>query len=263
MKTLSMAVLASTLLCGFLVHDALAQQVRGRGRSSIQSKSNTQQQPNARRKSNMQNQANGQLSNLFEMREEEKLARDVYLSLNEKWGDRIFANIAQAEMQHMRALENLLAQARSPASQSNDVRGVFTLPRFQKLYADLISKGASSHIEAIQVGLKIEEMDIVDLQKEIQATNNAQVKRVLQNLQRGSRNHLRAFASRLKDLGGTYVATELSQAEFDQVANSKQETGRSDSMRGQRGKSSSGMGGRGAGQGQGKGQRRGRQTSRK
>ena len=34
------------------------------------------------------------------MREEEKLARDVYLALYEKWGIRTFLNIAKAEQQH-------------------------------------------------------------------------------------------------------------------------------------------------------------------
>jgi hypothetical protein len=42
------------------------------------------------------------------MREEEKVARDVYLKLTEKYDVKIFANIAKAEQQHMDAIKILL-----------------------------------------------------------------------------------------------------------------------------------------------------------
>mgnify|MGYP003589105545 CR=1 FL=1 len=37
---------------------------------------------------------------LLLMREEEKLARDLYLALYDKWGTRAFSNIAQSEQHH-------------------------------------------------------------------------------------------------------------------------------------------------------------------
>ncbi|NCB02187.1 MAG: DUF2202 domain-containing protein, partial [Spirochaetia bacterium] len=43
------------------------------------------------------------------MREEEKLARDVYLTLYEKWNLRTFSNIARAEQKHMDAVAYLLS----------------------------------------------------------------------------------------------------------------------------------------------------------
>ena len=38
------------------------------------------------------------------MREEEKLARDVYVALGDRWGLRVFENIARAEQRHMDAV---------------------------------------------------------------------------------------------------------------------------------------------------------------
>ena len=42
--------------------------------------------------------------------EEEKLARDVYLTLDAQWNMRIFQNISRAEQQHLGAVASLLAQ---------------------------------------------------------------------------------------------------------------------------------------------------------
>lgn len=42
------------------------------------------------------------------MREEEKLARDVYLTFGEKWGLTLFTNIAKSEQTHTDAVKTLL-----------------------------------------------------------------------------------------------------------------------------------------------------------
>ena len=64
---------------------------------------------------------------------------------------------------------------------------------------------------------------------------NSDVERVYQNLLRGSRNHLRAFASQLEALGETYEAQFLSQEQFDAIADSPRETGNGKGRQGQRG----------------------------
>jgi hypothetical protein len=40
-------------------------------------------------------------AHLVFMREEEKLARDTYITLNQTWGLRVFSNIASSEQTHM------------------------------------------------------------------------------------------------------------------------------------------------------------------
>ena len=179
---------------------------------------------------------------LIFMREEEKLARDVYLAMQEKWGGRVFSNISQAETQHMSAIANLLARYRIPDPVTDNTPGKFTAVRFQELYKVLVETGSNSLTDALKVGLKIEEMDIADLRIAIQSSNSQDINRVFENLERGSRNHLRAFARQLKASGGTYDATNLSQSDFDQIASSGQERG------GGQGR----MRGRGKGKGRGK-----------
>ena len=43
------------------------------------------------------------------LREEEKLAHDVYATLNSKWGLRVFGNISQSEDRHFSAIKLLLS----------------------------------------------------------------------------------------------------------------------------------------------------------
>lgn len=217
---------------------------------------------NARRGRSQSNEGNrlaeSENLGLILLREEEKLARDVYTALNAKWGEQVFANISRAESQHMKAVGNLLTKYGIPDPIKTDAAGVFTAPQFQQLYNSLVATGSNSLADALKVGLKIEEMDIADLRVAIKATKNQDIQRVLGNLLRGSQNHLRAFARRLGMLGGTYVATSLSQSDFDQIASSKQQPGNSNGRMGGRsnGRASS-SNSRGKGQG-GQSNRRGR-----
>lgn len=153
------------------------------------------------------------------MREEEKLARDVYVALGKKWGSAIFTNISRAESNHMQAVARLLSRYQIPDPVVSQAPGSFTQPRFKQLYQSLVNDGSASLTDAFKVGLKIEEMDIADLRMAIEATGKDDIKQVLQHLEQGSRNHLRAFASQLRSAGGTYTSTKLSQTEFDSIAN--------------------------------------------
>ena len=49
-----------------------------------------------------------EVKGLLHMYEEEKLARDVYLTLFEEWGYRIFRNIARSEHRHMNAVSIMI-----------------------------------------------------------------------------------------------------------------------------------------------------------
>jgi hypothetical protein len=131
------------------------------------------------------------------MREEEKLARDVYLSLGTTWNIPIFANIAQSEQVHMDALKTLLDRYGLPDPAAGRAQGEFSDPGLQKLYNDLIAQGNTSVVEALNVGIFIEEADISDLNKAIAATTHNDITTVYNNLLQGSTNHLNAFSSYL------------------------------------------------------------------
>lgn len=130
---------------------------------------------------------------LVHLREEEKLARDVYIAMDEFWGEAVFSRIAVSEQRHMDALLNLLVRYGVDDPVATNPAGVFTDLGLQTLYADLVKRGQLSLLESYIVGRAIEELDIDDLLKAIDGTENADLDRVYTNLLNGSYHHLEAF----------------------------------------------------------------------
>ena len=163
---------------------------------------------------------------LILMREEEKLARDVYQTLYEKWGLAIFKNIAQAEQRHMTAIKSLLNKYDLPDPVTDSAVGVFPSEDMQALYDSLVEEGEKSLVKALYVGATIEDLDLKDLYDLLDETDNSDIKTVYQNLAKGSRNHLRAFVYQLS-LNGVddYVAQYLTQEEIDDILSSPWEQG--------------------------------------
>jgi hypothetical protein len=152
------------------------------------------------------------------MREEEKLAHDVYVTLYETWGLRVFDNISRSEQQHTDAVAYLLDRydISDPAAGNN--LGTFTDAKLQALYDQLMAQGSKSVTDALKVGAAIEEIDILDLQKRLAETDNADIERVYNSLLAGSENHLRAFVGNLKArTGQTYAPQYLSQAAYNAI----------------------------------------------
>jgi hypothetical protein len=158
---------------------------------------------------------------LLFMLEEEKLARDTYQFLKEKWNLNQFANIKNSEQTHMNAIETLLKQSSTPYTILPE--GVFSVPELQSLYDTFIIDGSKSILDALNIGATIEDLDIVDLQKYISQTQNAQIISVYQSLQCGSRNHLRSFTGSLVFYDATYTPQFLSLEEYNNIVNSSQE----------------------------------------
>jgi len=131
--------------------------------------------------------------NILFIREEEKLARDVYLVMYDLWGADIFANISESEQRHMDAVKNLITRYGLEDPVAVDVIGEFVDPDLQLLYDDLVKSGEGSLEDALKVGVLIEEKDIDDLELAITETAKRNITRVFQNLLNGSYNHLDAF----------------------------------------------------------------------
>jgi len=161
--------------------------------------------------------SNGEVQTMQFMREEEKLARDVYRILFAEWGNQVFSNISASEQSHMDAVGKLLDTYRVADPVSDDRVGVFVDPDLQQLFDDLTSRGAASEIEALLVGAFIEETDMVDLAAAIEQTTHTDIANVYANLLRGSRNHLRAFVSQLESLGLVYEAQVISAEQLDAI----------------------------------------------
>jgi hypothetical protein len=167
-----------------------------------------------------------EVAGLLYMREEEKLAHDVYLTLYEKWGLPIFRNIASSEQTHTEAVKSLLDRygLEDPA-EGNGV-GVFTDPALQTLYDQLVNTGDASLAAALRVGATIEEIDILDLEARLTQTDNRDITLVYDNLTSGSRNHLRSFVSTLeRQAGEDYQPQYLDQASYDAIVSTGIERG--------------------------------------
>lgn len=141
-----------------------------------------------------------EIAGLLFMREEEKMARDVYAYLYEKYKLPVFKNITKSENAHLSAVLRLIAGFKITDNSSN-TPGEFTNNQLAELYKQLIVKGNISVIEALKVGVLIEQTDTADLQKELLTVKNASVKTVYTNLLKGSGAHLKAFTWNLKVRG--------------------------------------------------------------
>ena len=147
------------------------------------------------------------------MREEEKLAHDVYQFLYEKWELPVFSNIMQAETRHFNAIGFLINNFELKDSADKET-GHFQNEELQDLYDSLTQKGSESLIAALQVGAFIEEVDIQDLQTLLKSTSNETIQNTYQNLLRASGNHIRAFTSQLESRNSNYSPTVLNEKEY-------------------------------------------------
>lgn len=159
------------------------------------------------------------------IKEEEKLAFDVYTTLYAKWGSLVFGNISKAEKNHMNAVVWLM-QNYGLTDTAIEPVGDYSVPAFKSLYNDLVSKGNTSLVDALKVGAMIEELDIADLVKYVKDTSNENVIMVYSNLMAGSRNHLRAFNRNLLANGASYTPQYLDQATYQEIITGAFERGR-------------------------------------
>ncbi|MCB0663375.1 MAG: DUF2202 domain-containing protein [Saprospiraceae bacterium] len=159
------------------------------------------------------------------MLEEEKLARDVYNKMNEMWNIQVFANIMASEQSHMDAIECLMIRYQLELPDFNDNPGMFTNPNLADAYAALIQKGQTSLVDALTVGAYIEDLVINDLKLNYDRVDNDDIHAVFDNLERGSRNHLRAFVRNLEKNNATYTPEFIDQDYFEYIIGTEREKG--------------------------------------
>lgn len=189
----------------------------------------------------------GEETHLIFMREEEKLARDVYLTLSEVYpGDLTFSNIGDnSEQTHTDTVRDMLANFNiaDPNPDANnlpDSIGVYTGTDYGWYFTEkfnlLVEWGSQSQLDGWYVGAFIEELDMVDIigcPKVIVETDNGinagecgmdytdepELKTMYSHLVDGSENHLRAYVQSIENVigEGNYVAQVLTQAEVDAI----------------------------------------------
>jgi hypothetical protein len=159
------------------------------------------------------------------MREEEKLAYDVYGKLYEKWNLLPFQNIRQSEWSHTEAVKTLLLRYDLTDPAEGKAAGAFTNQSLQQLYNTLVQQGTISETTALTAGAMIEEIDIRDLKEQLAEITKSDIISVYDNLMRGSRNHLRAFVRNLSLRGVIYIPKYLGADEYNIIINSDMERG--------------------------------------
>ncbi len=166
----------------------------------------------------------GENAGILLMREEEKMAHDVYVVLGQTTDLAIFDNIAASETNHYNAIGYLISNYKLTDS-STGVEGTFNNADLAALYKKLVAAGKVSLTEALKTGALIEETDIADLEELMDMTTNSALLQVYGNLLRGSRNHLRSFVSALSTYQITYTPSILSTDAYNAIINSPIETG--------------------------------------
>jgi hypothetical protein len=157
------------------------------------------------------------------MCEEEKIARDVYAQLYARWGIMPFGNIQGSEQAHMDMVGLLLERYAVDDVVRDLPVGAFGTPAMQSLHDQLLALGLRSLKDAICVGLHIEELDIADLRLTSSHTRHPDILQVYAELERGSRNHLRAFYRWKQRLAVHYEPTHLPLVDFENIAHSANE----------------------------------------
>ena len=164
---------------------------------------------------------------LLFMREDEKLAHDVYMALYEQWGQPIFKNIAASEQIHTEIVKTLLDKYEIPDPAEISAPRQFSDQDLQALYDQLVEMGSASLADALMVGTAVEEIDILDLEKYISQTELSDITQVYENLLAGSRNHLRSFVTTLeRQTGETFQPQYLSPEAYQEIISGSFETGR-------------------------------------
>lgn len=158
------------------------------------------------------------------LREEEKLARDVYITLYESSGMRVFDSISRSEQSHTDAVRDLMAARGITDPVTDDTVGVFVNSVLDSLYTDLTTSGLMGDTEALLVGATIEDLDIHDIEEMEARTTDAEILAMYDVLKCGSRNHMRSFISQLDRAGETYTPVYISSAAFEAIIGSPRES---------------------------------------
>ena len=159
------------------------------------------------------------------LREEEKLARDVYLTMTALYDLSVFPNIARSEQQHMDLVAKILARHGLPDPAEGKGVGEFSDPWVQGLFDDLVEMGETSLIDALTVGALIEDVDIYHLEHILEHNPMYDdVNLVVQNMVAGSRNHMRGFVGALDQRGETFVPDYITEDDLEEILSTPMET---------------------------------------
>jgi len=154
---------------------------------------------------------------LQRIREQRKLARDLYWDLAKHWGSLVLVRLGAAEQAHLNALDTLLDHYDLSDPVAGPAVGESGDPKFHALHAQIVEVGHRSEMAASQAGLLVEEMSLSDLAAARARTRRPEIAAVYDDLLRDSRNHLRALFRQMQRFEGEYVPQSLSLSDFEAI----------------------------------------------
>ncbi len=155
-----------------------------------------------------------EIAGLKYMREEEELARDLYMTIFNNTGLTVFQSISlNSEVAHAQSMLNLL-NTYGEADPSTGNPATYSDANLQTLYDTLIASATGAgkvDLDALMVGALVEEVDIEDINaKKVQVQPaHALIIQTYDNLLCGSRNHLRSFVGQIEAITGTAYTPQV------------------------------------------------------
>ncbi|MDM7934182.1 MAG: DUF2202 domain-containing protein [Methanothrix sp.] len=148
--------------------------------------------------------------------EEEKTARDLYISLYRETNLSIFMELVRSEQSHMDQVRGLM-ERHGVSAPLPEEPGVLENQTLIQIYNELLTEGRRSGVDALRAAATFEEVSIIDLKRELAATKDEDIRAVYQGLLAGSRKHLRSYVADLREEGIDYSPKHLDRAEFDEI----------------------------------------------
>lgn len=153
---------------------------------------------------------------LYAMREDEKLARDLYAYFWTRYPTAPqIQRISKAEESHIAAIETVLDyyEISYPAMSAP---GVFEDSTRQALYDELALK-SETMLEAFQTMAFVEDRDLFAYKMVQSQITNANLSLLIENMIKASTNHLKAAIRQIFVRDGSYTSIYLSAEEYDAI----------------------------------------------
>lgn len=167
------------------------------------------------------------IADIILLREEEKMARDVYYTMSIIYDLSIFPNISWSEQQHMNLVAKLIERYGLEDPAAGMAIGEFNDEWVQETYDQLVEYGSQNLINALWAGATVEDVDIWHLDHMIEHCADHDfddVSLIIENMNAGSRNHMRSFYGALEKRDFEYEVQWITEEHLMDIVNSPMET---------------------------------------
>lgn len=149
--------------------------------------------------------------------EQEKLAHDVYRSLDTMWVTDIFNRVANEEYQHVGKLSAVAAEfmINVPNHFNEYPMGQFIDTKLRRLYGELMAAANFSLEDAYRACAALEERKMYDLKVALKEPNFELENLTYKALLLGSEDNFKVFVRALNELNAAYTPVLLSPAEYE------------------------------------------------